>query len=668
MADRCKAFFGGLEVQVSWSMTRSHGTSPDVGQLVFRKGGTLPSNYVGNLVLTNGETAMVGFADCMLANPSERIGGTRDIVYQVMDRRWKWKTPTLFGQYNVRDQANILIEGTEKNARELALLALQALHAPNGGTFDVSALPTDAELAPHVIWHYEPAAQFLDKLCSLFGCVVNLMNDNSVKIVTENTGTEPDNTGLMYPVESGLIINPAPDYISAYAGDTLFDSWLTMEAIGTELDGSVKPIEMLSYAPTAGWKSGDPQHGYESQIRSKLRATMTKAQIDKTVEMSNRNLFRMYRITGFPKGQLYFPGFTIEGSVGSAGSLPNEGDASKVYLINARRTALWTGNAYVGVTYKASTTNWSLVDPLLIANLASEPTIGSGTREAMETQRKNSGIARYILVAPGVAAIDLRNILPLLGTRVESGPDELGKSTRKAAEVCGLFIEHDFKLKNKTTASLCVWKHGMRIDAEKGHVILGAPAFKRGASGGLEQAELYVRCGYGLRQTQYSSRLHRQYNLASGNTLGIANAIVARTDVNEYRVQNYGSDYNDLSVVGTTITNTTAIDAILLQAATEHLKQYQNYVAPKRKQYTPYRSIDTNGIVMQVSYQGGHGQLGEMTVSIGGSFDLSQPPAKKKQLMELQKRKAEFAMQDFRAAQAVIGIQGQGGNGLQDIA
>jgi hypothetical protein len=665
MAERCKAFFGGLEVQVSFSMTRSHGTSPDVGQLVFRRGGTLPSNYVGDLVLTNGSTEIVTFHDCMLRNPSERIGGTRDIVYQIMDRRWKWKTPTLFGQYNVRDEANVLIEGHQKSARQLALLALEALHYPDVGSFDVSALPTDPELAPHVVWHYEPAAVFLDKLCSLFGCTVNLMNDNSVRIITENTGDEPSNTGLMYPVESGLIINPAPDYVSAYAGDTWFDGWLTTEDIGAELNGAIKPIEMLSYTPDSGWKSGDPGHGYDAQIRGKLRSSLSNEMIDKTIELANRNLFRMRRITGFPPGQLFFPGFTLEGSVGSASSLPTIGDASKVYLINDSRTAIWTGSGYIGVTYRASLLFWALIDPLLLPNLDAEPMIAAGTREEMEAERVTLDNPRYILVAPEVIAIDARLLLPLLGTRIETGFDEHGKRSRKIAEVAGVFHETDFKLRNKTTTKISVWKHGIRVDAAKGHVILGAPAYKRGASG-VEQAQMLLRCGYGFRPTPYGSRYHRQFNLASGNTLNIANATVNRTDVNEYRVQNYGSDYNDLSVIDATITNTEAIDTILNQAATEHLKQYQNYVAPKRKQYTPFRSIDTNGKVLQVSYQGGHGQLGEMTVSIGGSFDLGQPPAKKKQMMELQQRSAEFALQNFRVQQMDIG--NVNASSIKDIA
>jgi hypothetical protein len=676
MADRCKAFFNGLEVQVSFSMTRSPGTSPDVGQLVWRRGGTLPSNFVGDLVLTNGDTEVVRFHDCMLRNPSERIGETRDIVYQIMDRRWKWKTPSLFGQYNVRDEANNLIDGHKKNARELALLALEAMHAPDGGTFDVSALPTDEDLAPHVVWHYEPAAVFLDKLCSMFGCTVHLLNDDSVKIIQDNTGDEPDNEGLMYPVETGLIINPAPDFATAYAGDTWFDGWLTTEPIGMELDGSVKPIAMLSFAPENGWKTGDPSHGYDSHIRGKLRGDVVDEMIDKTIELANRSLFRMYRVTGFPPGQLFFPGFTLENSVSSVSDLPEIGDPAKIYRIGSildialQRTAMWVDGAYVGITVKASFLNYALINPALIADLNADPVIVTANRSTLETMRINDGNPQLIIMEPGATAIDARILLPLMATRIESGLDEYGKQSRRSAECCGKFHESDYKLRNKTTASLCAWKRGLRVDTVKGHVLLNAPAYQRGADG-VEPAELYLRCGYGFRQTPYGSRNHRQFNKASGNSLGIANATVNRTDVSEYRVQNYGSDYNDLSVIDTPITNTAAIDTILEQAATEYLKQYANLPAPKRKQYTPFRAINTNGKVMQVSYQGGVGQLGQTVAAIGGTFDLSMPPAKAKQLRDLQQRKAEFALQDFRVQQMNIGNQNEGitgSDGMSGIA
>ena len=644
---RCKAFFNGLEVQVSFRMSRSQGVAPDVGELVWRVGGTLPSSAVGDLVFTNDATVVVTMKQCALRNPREVFQNERSMVYSVLDRRWKWKTPKVFGQYNVRDEKNLLVDepGNKKNARELAELCLIAMGETS---YNVSALPTDIELAPSVIWHYTSAAVELEKLCAMFGCSVNLLNNDSVLITVDNVGAEPDNTGLMRPVESGLIINPAPDYISAFANDTLFDSWLTTEAVGRDEDGSYKPIDMLSYVPNGSWTNNcDPSHGYDSVIRGILRGTMPEERIDKIVQLANRTVFRLYRVTGFPKGQAFFPGFTVQAAVGSVGSLPETGDSTKVYRVGDK-TVVWDGTKYIGVTYINSySVLYALVDPLKIADLSLNPLISSGSKTAMVAAQAAAGIARYSVIGPGCAAIDPRLLLPIVQTRVENALDELQLNTKRQAEVCGIFNENDYRLQNKTVQYLTIWKHGHSVDAKRGHVQLGSAAYIRGDSG-VEQATMYLRCGYGYRQTPYGTRYHRRYDKPSGNTLGIANDTVDRRDIAEYRVQNYTSDYNDLTAIGVTIQNTSQVDTALAAAATEHLKQYQNYVAPKQKPYTPFRAIDTNGVVQQVSYKGGI-EVGVVTASIGGSFDPSQPPAKLKRQMELQKRTTEAALQDFRA-------------------
>ena len=677
MIKRCKAFYycdpdrtsdespyvtlgpgdGGVEVQVAFSMSRSHGTSPDVGQLTWRSGTTLPSSAVGHLVIANSSTTVenqddviVTFWNCFLRNPMQKIGATKDITFQVMDRRWKWKTPTVFGQYNVRDDKNLLIAGTEKNPRELAALLLDALgerDSQGDPNYDVSVLPTDVELAPKVFWHYTPAAVELDKLCAMLGCAVLLLNNDTVKIVIDHIGAEPDDTGLMQYVDSGLIINPAPDYISAFAGDTVFDSWLVTEAIGIDMDGSYKPIGMLSYKPDYGWVD-DPRTGYASAIQGTKRGTLPEEEINKMISLANKSICRLFRVIGFSEGQKFFPGFTIEAAVGNTGNLPDKGDSSKVYNLSNQRMVVWDGTQYVGVTLcNNSASQYMLVNTLLIASLAGTPVISSGTEAAMIAAQTAAALPQYVVIGPGETAVDPRIITPLMPSRADNTLDELQNNTKLAAEVAGMFFEDGEFLMNKTPIKMTIWKHGFSIDQKRGHISLGKPALQK--DGDLKPGKMYVRCGYGYRNAPYGSRYHRRYTLATGNTLGIANGVVNRSDVAEYRVQNYLSDYNDFSQIGTTIINTPQVDAILLASAVENLKQYQNLVAPKQKEYTPFRAIDTNGKVVQVTYSGGVNRLGVTQVSIGASFNMTQPPAARKRIEELQRRTSESALQDFRA-------------------
>jgi hypothetical protein len=278
-----------------------------------------------------------------------------------------------------------------------------------------------------------------------------------------------------------------------------------------------------------------------------------------------------------------------------------------------------------------------------------DPTVAYGDATVCENTRKTIGDATLVHVRSGTFAVNANLLLPLLGSRVETEVDELGKQRRKKAEICGLFDEDDYRGRNKDNNVLKKWKRGFSVDNSTGIVTLSAPAYQNAEKPVVYRRFpfLQIRIGYGYRQTQYGPRYHRQYNKPTGNTLGIANGVVPRTDLNEYRVQLYTSDYNDLSLVGTPITNTALIDTMLNATATENIKQYQNTVAPKRKIYTPIRAIDLNGKVAQVSYSGGVGNLGETTVSIGESYDITQSPAKKKAMLDAQRKDIESNMLEF---------------------
>ncbi len=705
MTTRSKAFFNGLEVQVEWEMTRSHGTSPDVGRISFRQGTTLPSTFRGDLVLTNGDTEVVRFKDCILLRPQEKFSRTRDIVYQVLDWRWKWKTPVVFGQYNVRDDNNELIvvdPDIRKNPRELALILFRALHQKEindelmtDEDFDVTALPEDVDLAPHVNWMYTPAAVELDKLCAFFACSVAPQNDGTFKIVELNKGDEPDNTNLKQPVETGLIINPAPDFVTAYAGDTWFESWLCLEPVGIDAGGEIKPIALLSYAPNdtadaKGWMSVDPKTGIGQAVRSKLRGTMSEELIDKAVDAANRSVFRMFRITGFGPQQSFFEGFTLEAPVNSPSELPEKGDPSKVYVVDTaivvgmspnteRRMVVWDGERYVGIAtmLKPPVEDYLAAiwyDAEKIADLAQNPiadfnpswaldvtlSVGGGRFKIIRTGgylEDYTGDVRSLITTQkdlanpkikftfhGGAGFDTRLILPLLGTRVETEIDEFGKKRRKPAEICGMFFEDDSSGRNKDADSneLKVWKRGFSIDSQTGIVTLSAPAYVRGP----KYPQLWLRVGYRYRITPYGSVYHRQFNKPTGSHLGVANGVVPRTDLNQYIVSSYDANYNQLHFRGTPITNTAQIDSMLDATATENIKQYQNIVAPKRKVYTPLRAINLNGKVMQVSYSGGL-KSAETVVSLGTSYDITQSPAKKKAMLDAQRKQLERNMLEF---------------------
>ena len=251
MPDQGIAKWNGLDVQEYAKMSRSRGVQPDTGEIVFARGATLPSDANGTLAFFYGGVLVDEFVDCRISLVEDARATWKQWRYTVRDRRWKWRFPRIDGRYNVRDDDNSIVSGTAKNARELATLLLQALGETG---FDVSALPTDPQLAPTVDWDFTPAAQQLQDLVAMFGCDVHLLPNNTVTILREGTGSVPTSAGLQSDAAIGLAITDAPDKVGAYAGNTQFESWLELEPIMYEYpDGATVLLDSSALRPAAGW-------------------------------------------------------------------------------------------------------------------------------------------------------------------------------------------------------------------------------------------------------------------------------------------------------------------------------------------------------------------------------------------------------------------------------
>jgi hypothetical protein len=593
---RCKAFFGGLEVQVSASMSRSPGVVPDIGALQWRAGTTQPGMF-GDLVFKNDATTIVTFSDCILDDPQETRGEVITYTYRVKDRRWRWEYPVVFGEWNIRDQANKLISGTEKNPRELATLLLDALGETG---YDVSVLSTDDELAPYVAWHYTSAAASLAALCDYMGVEVHLKNDNTVAIVAAGAGTVPDNTGLEIPVETGIVINPAPDNVTAYAGDTLFDDWLLLDACGMEIDGTVKTLEKLSYRPTNGWSQWSPEDIDGQEIYQSLPGGMSERNKQTTVDIAMRTAFRMYRVVGFARGITKPPTMPEEYAMPYSKAIDND--------------------------------NVHLVDPTDMTSISTHV-------DELEAFYSSDGIVESdcIIIPKGHLAFNAKLVLPLEDSRLLYEKNMFGEDERKPAELYGVFQADgsDKLYSNLTVANVpCYpWLYGFSINPEKGYVMLNRPGYRFDTvAAEIFPARLYLRTGFRLRNRPYGERYHRTYTLSTGNSLGTANGVVARTDVQVLAIRDrpteeYAPTEN---IASSDVSNLTEIDSILQKAATEYVKTFQSYIAPQRKQYTPLRAIDTNGKVQQVQYMTGNHTFGRTVAAVGAQWDFSQPTSRQK--------------------------------------
>ena len=312
MADRARWKYGSLLIEGHVSMACSPGVIPDQGRMIQPQGTTQPTSAIADLILEWGNTGTWAevrrWQNCSIVRLEQTHEPYKDTVYTIQDRRWRWKHKFVNGSYNVKDETGTAIGSTLKNAREIATLLLNALGETG---YDVTAIPTTASVAPEVHWIYASAADELNKLCGLFGAQVHLRAANTIKLVVNGVGTIPPSTNLIEPVAAGIAFEQPPEKIRAYGSETLFDSWLMLEAVcpefggSTAVDSDVKLVDNLSFKPAAGWGNVDPERFLEVVGANDVETKKLRAHCEKF-------MWRMFRIKGFAGLVTKPPGYDAE--------------------------------------------------------------------------------------------------------------------------------------------------------------------------------------------------------------------------------------------------------------------------------------------------------------------------------------------------------------------
>lgn len=249
--DQALVYWGGLDDFISATMAYTPGISPNVATVVIPPQDANKIFASGPLQFRFGSSEWT-FQDCRLASIRSRLtenGNVFDLT--ILDRRWKWsELGRISGFYNVRENESIKLD-TEKTPHELAILCLSEMQETN---FDISQLPNDAR--PEIDWDYTRPAEALAALCDLLGCMIVLGLDNSVRVHRKYIGALLPTVNL----KSGDVAIRPPDPPGAIAvacGRTRYQVELPLEPVGKDVDGSIKPIDLLSYAPIDGWENHD---------------------------------------------------------------------------------------------------------------------------------------------------------------------------------------------------------------------------------------------------------------------------------------------------------------------------------------------------------------------------------------------------------------------------
>lgn len=301
--------FAGISTDflVSAQMTLSQGTSPsvctiDIAPLPFN-----PPN-IGLLRWQYGGSA-VNFPFSLL-DKIEPVGdGEGRILWRltVLDRRWAWrKTGAISGKYNTPEQIDNK-EARPEGVRPLKDLMKDCLDAM-GETDAVLNLNRQAgEETPEVDWDYERPVEALASLCDRTGHIVVLGLDNRVYIFQKGFGSQLPTGNLTIEAQQTFDPPEAPAAIVVVGAATRFQVDLELEPVGKEIDGTVKPILELSYAPKDA--NGKPTWAFNDYVYM-----MT---VDpKWREIARESVWRWYRVKSFDRSSGGPGPYTLPGTGG----------------------------------------------------------------------------------------------------------------------------------------------------------------------------------------------------------------------------------------------------------------------------------------------------------------------------------------------------------------
>jgi hypothetical protein len=275
---------------------------------------------VGDLTLTDGQNSVV-VPSCKVVQPGYDVGPQgQQVRLLIEDRRWQWRgLGTLSGRYNVLDERTATVPplaqplappvnqpgpppapppGAEpikpwsrKTAPELAALCLEAMGETD---YDVSAL--DPKATPAIHWDAVNPAAALDQLANDLGCVVVYRPDtDSVVLCKRGEGRELPG-GLFLRDAPSLDVKARPPAVVCLGAETLYQVRFALEAVGIDFDGTIKPIDKLSYRPFDGWGRCWPP-GFAPLVDPRSVALLPAGyRAQDALRLARESVYRTYRV------------------------------------------------------------------------------------------------------------------------------------------------------------------------------------------------------------------------------------------------------------------------------------------------------------------------------------------------------------------------------------
>lgn len=334
--------FPGIRQIIDGSLTLHHGITPAAATISIAPQAGFTA-LEGDLRITFGDVE-IKVPDCRLNRHSFEFNSA-GLVWRlaIWDKRWRWKYGTVTGNYNLRRRIygqwdDTLDQSTRMKPRGLAAICLAAMKEP---VYDLSKMPNVSY--PEVHWDNDKPAQALADLAEKVGCRVILKIDGTVSIEPVGTGIELPRSPDM--IQESLSIEPAtiPDSIRVVGGPTRYQADFLLEPCGLDVDGQVRNIDELSYAPADGWlvNGGTSPPFYTAIADDNARA------------LARETVCRWFRIPPAPQGlngkALTIPGYQGDIKVREQ-ILPIEDEQVETFVDVALAMQVQDNNVAVPVT------------------------------------------------------------------------------------------------------------------------------------------------------------------------------------------------------------------------------------------------------------------------------------------------------------------------------
>ncbi len=128
-----------------------------------------------------------------------------------------------------------------------------------------------------------------------------LTTEGSVLVALAGEGEDLPENEFVQTVTFGIDPPDRPDSLKLVGGPTRYQTQFILEAVGEDADGSIVPIDDLSYTPEAGWGAELIGQYYN------VGAGSDQPSVNR--ELARKTVFRWYRIRCTPDGEFTIPGY-----------------------------------------------------------------------------------------------------------------------------------------------------------------------------------------------------------------------------------------------------------------------------------------------------------------------------------------------------------------------